>query len=238
MENSQSLSLGSRMKGETIIKPIVYGNVAEYFGYKREEDNHTHKWSVYLRPYKEEELSLFIKKIHFKLHESYGANQNRILTEPPYEITETGWGEFEIAIKIFFIDPQEKPITIYHILKLFPPHSSHNTSIESNFSGIQLSNTDSKPSNVVSEFYDELVFQEPTTIMYKLLTKNKSEYLAIAKHATNFENKKEQVLQAINKAQSKINFEIKELNEKLKVNQEIMKNYHKEIENLEKISAS
>ena len=32
-------------------------------------------------------------------------------TKPPYEITETGWGEFEIIIKIFFIDPNERPVS-------------------------------------------------------------------------------------------------------------------------------
>ena len=27
-----------------ILKPVVYGNVAKYFGKKREEDGHTHQW--------------------------------------------------------------------------------------------------------------------------------------------------------------------------------------------------
>lgn len=35
-----------------------------------------------------------------------------VVTKPPYEITETGWGEFEIIIKIFFIDPNERPVSI------------------------------------------------------------------------------------------------------------------------------
>lgn len=34
-----------------------------------------------------------------------------VVTKPPYEITETGWGEFEIIIKIFFIDPNERPVS-------------------------------------------------------------------------------------------------------------------------------
>ena len=53
-------------------------------------------------------MSAYVKKIHFKLHESYGS-PFRVVTKPPYEITETGWGEFEIIIKIFFIDPNERP---------------------------------------------------------------------------------------------------------------------------------
>ena len=63
-------------------------------------------------------MSAYVKKVNFKLHDSY-ANANRTLTKPPYEVTETGWGEFEIVIKIYFQDPSERPVTIYHILKLF-----------------------------------------------------------------------------------------------------------------------
>lgn len=36
------------------MKTVVYGNVARYFGKKREEDGHTHSWSCYLRPYNNE----------------------------------------------------------------------------------------------------------------------------------------------------------------------------------------
>jgi YEATS domain-containing protein 4 len=55
-------------------------------------------------------MSTYVKKINFKLHDSY-ANQNRVLTKPPYEVTETGWGEFEIVIKIYFQDPNERPVS-------------------------------------------------------------------------------------------------------------------------------
>ena len=34
-----------------------------------------------------------------------------VLTKPPYEINETGWGEFEIVIKIYFMDSSEKPVS-------------------------------------------------------------------------------------------------------------------------------
>ena len=42
------------LQGVVIAKPIVYGNVARYFGKKREEDGHTHSWTCYLRPFKNE----------------------------------------------------------------------------------------------------------------------------------------------------------------------------------------
>lgn len=101
------------VQGLVIVKPIIYGNIACYFGKKREEDGHTHQWTVYVKPYNNEDMS-YVKKIHFKLHESY-ANPNRIVTKPPYEITETGWGEFEIVIKIYFHDPNERPVSIYFL---------------------------------------------------------------------------------------------------------------------------
>lgn len=59
-------------------------------------------------------MDLYLLQVHFKLHESY-ANQNRVLTKPPYEVTETGWGEFEIVIKIFFHDPNERPVSDFFV---------------------------------------------------------------------------------------------------------------------------
>ncbi len=38
----------------------------------------------------------------------------------PFEIQEEGWGEFEINIKLFFQDPLEKPVDLFHPLKLYP----------------------------------------------------------------------------------------------------------------------
>lgn len=104
------LQIDQNFQGLVIVKPIVYGNVARYFGKKREEDGHTHQWTVYVKPYNNEDMSAYVKKVHFKLHESYN-NPNRIVTKPPYELTETGWGEFEIVIKIYFHDPNERPVS-------------------------------------------------------------------------------------------------------------------------------
>lgn len=44
-----------------------------------------------------------------------------VLTEPPYEVTEFGWGEFETRIQIHFHDASEKPVDIIHMLVLYPP---------------------------------------------------------------------------------------------------------------------
>lgn len=152
---------GFRLQGLTIVKPIVYGNVARSFGKKREEDGHTHQWTVYVKPYNNEDMSAYVKKVHFKLHESY-ANPNRILTKPPYEVTETGWGEFEVVIKLYFHDPTERPVTLYHILKLF----------QSPIVDGEISTQDAKKM-LTSESYEEIVFQEPTQLMQYCLNNSK-----------------------------------------------------------------
>lgn len=53
-EGSSSGSNAQRVRGVTITKPIVYGNVSKTFGKKRETDGHTHEWTVYVKPFDNE----------------------------------------------------------------------------------------------------------------------------------------------------------------------------------------
>ncbi|MCL4148102.1 UNVERIFIED_CONTAM: hypothetical protein GTU68_052541 [Idotea baltica] len=210
---------GGRIKGLTIVKPIVYGNFARYFGKKREEDGHTHEWTVYVKPYNNEDMSTYVKKMHFKLHESY-SNQNRVLTKPPYEVTETGWGEFEIIIKIYFHDPNERPVTLYHILKLFqsgmtvPPP-------------LPLGGEFKKP--LVSEFYEELLFQDPSALMQQLLTNSRPLTIGQYSHNTDFESKKETSLKKIVTGQEKVTREIADLRTKIKLAKDTISLFKEEI---------
>ena len=41
----------------------MYGNVSKYFGKKREEDGHTHQWTVYVKPFRNEDMSAYVKKV-------------------------------------------------------------------------------------------------------------------------------------------------------------------------------
>lgn len=208
---------GGRVKGVCIVKPIVYGNIARYFGKKREEDGHTHQWTVYVKPYHNEDMSTYVKKVHFKLHESY-AEPNRIVVKPPYEVTETGWGEFEIVIKIYFHDPNERPtVTLYHILKLF----------QSGPDVMQGRKT------LVSEFYEEIVFQDPTVLMQHLLTTTRQLSHGTWKHETDFEEKKERTLQNILNAKNKIRYEIGDLKERVKLAKETIVKFKAEITKLQ-----
>ena len=67
------------------------------------------------------------------------------IEQPPFEISETGWGEFELAIKLHFVpESNEKPVPLYHNLRLHPYEED----------GTILSANKNKP---VSSFqYDEL----------------------------------------------------------------------------------
>ena len=67
-----------------------------------------------------DDLSYFIKRVQFRLHETY-PQPTRNVDRAPFSVTETGWGEFEIQIKIFFVpEAGEKPLTLVHHLKLHP----------------------------------------------------------------------------------------------------------------------
>ncbi|XP_065085009.1 YEATS domain-containing protein 4 [Ochlerotatus camptorhynchus] len=209
---------GGRVKGLTIVKPLVYGNVARSFGKKREEDGHTHQWTVYVKPYHNEDMSTYVKKIHFKLHESY-ANPNRVVTKPPFEVTETGWGEFEIVIKIHFHDPTERPVTMYHILKLF----------QSPILDGEVSPQLEGKKVLVSEQYEEIVFQEPTQLMQQLLTNVQPVTGGSWKHDTDFEDKKVQSLENIIETKGKVKTEISLLKDKLKLARETIAKFKAEM---------
>ncbi|XP_053203676.1 YEATS domain-containing protein 4-like [Panonychus citri] len=209
---------GGRIKGVTIVKPIVYGNAARYFGKKREEDGHTHSWNVYVKPYQNEDMSTYVKKVHFKLHESY-ANPNRIISKPPFEVTETGWGEFEVAIKLYFMDPNERPITIYHMLKLFETDP--------------ISKAINIKKYIVSEFYDEIILQDPSAMMQQLLTNTRQLLIGPYKHETDFEDKKQKTISSIQSAKTKVRSEIEELKDRLKQTQSVIAKFKENIKSTE-----
>lgn len=89
-------------------------------------------------------------QVVFHLHHSF-TDPVREVTTQPFELTETGWGEFDIQIAVHFVDEaMEEPFEIQHLLKLFHANETPNST--------------KRP--VVSETYEELVFSEPTEAMY------------------------------------------------------------------------
>lgn len=198
-----------------ITKPVVFGNLSQYFGKKRESDGHTHSWTCFIKSFSNEDMSSYIKKVQFKLHESY-ANPTRVITKPPYEVNETGWGEFEIQIKVHFMDPVERPITLYHLLKLFQTEAALATGKK----------------NLVSEYYDEVIFQDPTQMMHQCLLSARQ--LPFSKQVTDWAEKERKTLDAVANADQKVSREIGELKERLKASKDAIQHFQKEIQRVEK----
>jgi YEATS domain-containing protein 4 len=135
-------------------------------------------------------LGYFIKRVTFKLHDTYqnpvrSKSKKRLLTlccnrktkritarghpdidKPPFEVSETGWGEFEISIRISFIpEAGEKQLSLYHHLKLHPW-------MEGAGDGSVPPPLDQaiKLGPVHSWQYDEIVFNDPFQSFLNILT--------------------------------------------------------------------
>ncbi|KAL6249752.1 NuA4 histone H4 acetyltransferase complex and the SWR1 complex subunit [Rhinocladiella similis] len=150
-----------RVRGVQVYRPFVYGTEAIPFDPEnRPKDappDHTHKWKVFVRGINNEDISYWLKKVQFKLHDTY-ANSVRMIESPPFEVEETGWGEFEIAIKFYFVpESTEKPQQIWHGLKLHPYYGD-----------VEQQKRDR--SMISSVCYEEVLFNEPVEVFYDLLT--------------------------------------------------------------------
>jgi len=150
-----------RVRGVSIFRPFVYGSEAQPF----DPDNrppdapadHTHQWRVFVKGINDEDISYWLKKVQFKLHETY-AQAVRTIEQPPFEVTETGWGEFEIQIKLYFVpESTEKPQTLWHSLKLHPY-------------GHDIEGKRERREKVISQNYEEVIFNEPVELFYDILT--------------------------------------------------------------------
>jgi hypothetical protein len=144
----------------------------------------SHKWTLFVRgdrsnidggnsssSYSSIDLSYCIRKVIFQLHPSC-AQPLVVVEKYPFEVSQTGWGEFEAIIRIVFKDPNERPVDVVHLLRLYPTtanapamDSSSSSSSSSSSLGqepaiipVQLLSTE-RP--VVSEIYDEFVFRNP-----------------------------------------------------------------------------
>lgn len=187
----------------SISRPIIYGNTAQPIGDKRPPgapDEHTHTWTIFVKGPNGEDLSYFIKKVVFKLHDTYN-NPTRSIESPPFQVTETGWGEFEIGIKIYFVnEANEKNISLYHHLRLhpygFPPDAV----------------LTEKDRNVKSIQYDEIVFNEPTEHLFEIMTQKPGNRLPESKTQSEFskETEREEIVRLDNGIKE-VNKEIEKL---------------------------
>jgi len=79
----------------------------------------------------------------------------------PFLIHETGWGEFEITIKLYYVpESGEKPQTLYHHLRLHPYGRTEEEKEVMRLNG----------GEVVSWTYEEQIFNEPFEAFCDVLT--------------------------------------------------------------------
>lgn len=104
------------------------------------------------------------------------------IEKAPFEVTETGWGEFDIIIKIFFVpEAFEKPLTFTHHLKLHPwpldlsslPPAPPPLPLNPDGTEPEPLPSSDPPALVLSPVhswqYEEIVFVEPTELFYSTL---------------------------------------------------------------------
>ncbi|KAH9887521.1 yeats family-domain-containing protein [Xylariomycetidae sp. FL2044] len=171
---------GKRVKGTQIFRPFVYGTTARPFN---DTDNirppgvpldHTHSWQLFVKGIDDTDIFYWLRRVQFKLHESYPSpirtidaetiikdNEGKSKKQKAFIVNETGWGEFEIMIKLYYDSKSsEKPQTLYHHLRL---HPFGRTEAEKEVMA-------KDPSGIRAWTYEEQVFNEPYEEFYKILT--------------------------------------------------------------------
>ncbi|KAJ5643178.1 Protein AF-9 [Penicillium longicatenatum] len=156
-----STPANKRVRGVSVFRPFIFGSEAQLFDPEKKPANapvdHTHQWRIFVKGVNDEDISYWLKKVQFKLHETYAQNV-RTIEAPPFEVVETGWGEFEIQIKLYFVpESNEKPQTLWHSLKLHPY-------------GPDAEGMKERREVVVSQNYEEVIFNEPVEPFYEILT--------------------------------------------------------------------
>ncbi|KAL1596311.1 NuA4 histone H4 acetyltransferase complex and the SWR1 complex subunit [Paraconiothyrium brasiliense] len=132
-------------------------------------DDHTKRWTVYVRqPDGDPSLTTWLNKVQFKIFNTY-ENPLRTCDNPPFQVTETGWGGFTIDIRLHFQPISgEKAQYRQHFLQL------------EKYGDEKLQAEQEKTGCVRSEFLEVVQFNEPTEALYEALTADDQwSYLAL-----------------------------------------------------------
>ena len=149
-----------RLNNVTVVKPLVLGTYS-FLQQAPANDKAAalYRWTVVLRSADDpnENMSYYIRSVEFNLHSTF-TQPRRVIEQPPYEVTEVGWGEFDIIVKVFFHDSQERSVELRHFLKLRPDAE---LAADPSF--------DQTVSPVVKETYEEVIFNAPHEWFYEKL---------------------------------------------------------------------
>lgn len=161
--------LGKRVKLTQVRRPFILGSTAVPFSDTTNPrpagvpDNHTHSWQVFVRGLEDTDITYWLRRVQFKLHESIPNHVRMVEAEAgkPFIVSDTGWGEFDIAVKLYYVnDSGEKPQTLYHYLRLHPYGRT-----EEEKQAMIMENGE-----VRSWTYEEQLFNEPYDAFYRILT--------------------------------------------------------------------
>jgi len=110
-------TVGSRFY---VKRRIVVGNVSKYISEDKRDPRlkeFPYKWMIYVdgTP-KPEDITAYVSKVEFYLHESYKPNHIITVSQPPFHLSRYAWGETQIKVRMFFHDARNKPVEVYHRL--------------------------------------------------------------------------------------------------------------------------
>lgn len=114
-----------RIKNTRISRPFIIGSQSWNLTPQNHPDptpeNHTKGWCVYVKGIDNgPDITTWLKKVQFKLHHTY-TDASRTIEAPPFQITETGYGEFDIELRLYFDSSSgEKAQYRVHRLRLEP----------------------------------------------------------------------------------------------------------------------
>ncbi|KAI6799854.1 hypothetical protein KC332_g11330 [Hortaea werneckii] len=153
-----------RVRGTQVRRHFIIGNTAHKLPAPGFPDpppeGHTKGWTVYVRPLPNgPDINTWLKKVQFKLHHTY-ADASRTIEGPgPFEVTETGYGEFGVEIRLYFApESGEKAVYREHYLVLAPYGTDEQREKQE------------KENKIVAERLETVEFNEPTQEFYKSLT--------------------------------------------------------------------
>lgn len=153
-----------RVRNTKITRHFIIGNEAHVLPYANyanpPPDGHTKGWKVYVRPLPNgPDMTSWLKKVQFKLHHTYNDASRTIEAPGPFEVMETGYGEFAVEIRLYFAQESgEKAVYREHYLCLAPYGSERQKAQqeEKNF--------------ITAERLETVEFNEPTTEFFRTLT--------------------------------------------------------------------
>lgn len=152
-----------RVKNTRISRPFIIGSQAWNLNATNSPDvvpeGHTKGWRVYVRGLDNgPDISTWLKKVQFKLHHTY-AESNRTIETPPFEVRETGYGEFEIELRLYFDSLSgEKAQYRFHRLRLEPYGSEENIKKQT------------EKNEVLAETCEIVEFNEPSADFFAKMT--------------------------------------------------------------------